>query len=308
MHLGGLPRSPVVARTVDVDGPVGYLDFGGGAQAPVLLCLHGLGGSALNWTVVAPLLAGSHRLIALDFAGHGRSRAPGMRGIGRERAAVEDDLRLIAALVDLAGGRVVLAGHSMGGVLGLLYARRFPHTVSRLVLVSPVVSRPTWPIDPVLALKLATLRFPGVRRVVARTVARRTPEEQVRFELSRATPHLARIPRDLVEASVREVAGIRCRAGDASRGQEAQWNAMLGIIGLLVRARAYTHLLRTLEVPVLWLHGEDDPLMPVQWARAAAAARPDWCFHTRAGVGHLPHIEDASWVAGRTLRWLARGT
>ena len=42
------------SRWADLDGPVHYLDFGGPADGPLVVCVHGLGGSAVNWAAVAP--------------------------------------------------------------------------------------------------------------------------------------------------------------------------------------------------------------------------------------------------------------
>jgi hypothetical protein len=61
--LGGvttLAGVPHVSRMVDVDGPVHYLDYGGPEGAPVLIGVHGLGGSHLNWAAVSVPVA-SHR-------------------------------------------------------------------------------------------------------------------------------------------------------------------------------------------------------------------------------------------------------
>src|SRR5437588_10401134 len=69
------------SRWADLDGPVHYLDFGGPAGAPVLVCVHGLGGSAVNWLRLAPLLAGRFRVVAPDLAGHGLTQSAG-RGPG----------------------------------------------------------------------------------------------------------------------------------------------------------------------------------------------------------------------------------
>jgi pimeloyl-ACP methyl ester carboxylesterase len=55
----------------DVDGPVHYLDFGGPARGPVIVGVHGLGGSAVNWSAIAPLLTGQYRFVAPDLAGFG---------------------------------------------------------------------------------------------------------------------------------------------------------------------------------------------------------------------------------------------
>src|SRR6516162_7260165 len=58
-----------ISRWVDLNGPVRYLDFGGPADGPVIVCVHGLGGSAVNWTAIAPLLTGTCRVLAPDLEG-----------------------------------------------------------------------------------------------------------------------------------------------------------------------------------------------------------------------------------------------
>src|SRR5215467_15498409 len=79
---GSPPRvSTTGSRCTDIGGPVHYLDFGGPADGPVIVCVHGLGGAAVNWMAVAPLLTGSCRLLAPDLAGHGLTRPSG-RGTG----------------------------------------------------------------------------------------------------------------------------------------------------------------------------------------------------------------------------------
>src|SRR5512140_2868789 len=58
------------ARWVDLDGPVHYLDSGGPAEAPMVVCAHGLTGSAATWSAIAPQLTGRYRVLAPDLSGH----------------------------------------------------------------------------------------------------------------------------------------------------------------------------------------------------------------------------------------------
>ena len=78
----------VVSRWADLGGPLHYLDFGGPADGPLIVCVHGLGGSAANWVAVAPLLTGGCRVVAPDLAGHGLTQSRGRgTGSGREQGA-----------------------------------------------------------------------------------------------------------------------------------------------------------------------------------------------------------------------------
>jgi hypothetical protein len=51
------------SRWTDLGGPVHYLDFGGPARAPTVVCVHGLTGSAVNWSAIAPLLTGREGML-----------------------------------------------------------------------------------------------------------------------------------------------------------------------------------------------------------------------------------------------------
>lgn len=101
----------------------------GGALSAVML-LHGLGGHAAEWAEVARRLAGSHRVIAFDQRGHGRSTtAPG--DVSRQ-AHVAD---VVGVLDHLGLHQVTLIGQSMGAHTALLVAAAHPDRVDRLVLI-----------------------------------------------------------------------------------------------------------------------------------------------------------------------------
>ncbi|NNE95357.1 MAG: alpha/beta hydrolase [Acidimicrobiales bacterium] len=69
--------------------------------------------------------------IAWDLRGHGRSEAPPPGEYSRE--LLLDDMR---SVVETAGQPVVLAGHSLGGYLGLAFALLHPDLVAGLVLIA----------------------------------------------------------------------------------------------------------------------------------------------------------------------------
>ena len=309
-------RAPygATSTTIDLDGPVhAWVQAAratGGEGEPTILCLHGLGGSALNFGPIAALLAARHRVVALDLLGHGRSRAgrPGLSG----PAAVEEQLDLIADyMTTQIREPVVLVGHSLGGVLAALHTLANPQTVERLVLLAPPVPRRTdTERDRVLAAKRLLLGTPVVRGSVDRALRRTPPEQLIARQVAEATPHGHRVPADALAASVVELAD-RARAHDAAAARRTQWNAILGTIDLLARPRPWRDRLAEVAVPTLWLQGDDDLKVPrhdaVRFAgsvKARAAAPGQWELRTRPGVGHLPHLEDALWTASVLLDWL----
>src|SRR5262249_21293463 len=107
--LGGPALSPPGQSCwVDLGGPGHYLDYGGPPPGPVIVAVHGLGGSALNWLAIAPLLTGRYRLLAPDLAGHGLTQS---RGRGTDVVANQ---RLLHRFMDaVPGSPVILMGNSM---------------------------------------------------------------------------------------------------------------------------------------------------------------------------------------------------
>lgn len=100
-----------------------------GEEKPArLVLLHGGGANAHWWDHLAPQLAESFHVIALDFRGHGDSDYPEELVVG----AFNDDLE--ALLEHLGSGTVALLGHSMGGGVALDHAAHH-HDVAALVAV-----------------------------------------------------------------------------------------------------------------------------------------------------------------------------
>jgi pimeloyl-ACP methyl ester carboxylesterase len=116
--------------TVDLDGPVAYREWEGPGDTTFVL-LHGLGGSHLSWIQAAPGLAGLGRVLALDMPGFGRSPKAG------RPTRLMDQQRLLHRFVEAeTNGPVVLAGHSMGGVVAILEAAMEPERVAGVILTS----------------------------------------------------------------------------------------------------------------------------------------------------------------------------
>src|SRR3989449_5872817 len=122
------------SRTIDLDGPVHYADYGG--TGPTLVLVHGLGGSHVNWLAVAPVLARRARVLAVALAGFGRTP------LGERWADVHANRVLLDRFLDAgAGGPAVLVGNSMGGLVAMMEAALAPERVAGLVLVAPAQPR-----------------------------------------------------------------------------------------------------------------------------------------------------------------------
>lgn len=289
------------SRWTDIGGPVHYLDFGGPARAPLIVCVHGLSGSAVNWAAVAPLLTGRYRVIAPDLAGHGLTRSGG-RGTD-----VPANTELLGKFVEsVAAGPVILVGNSMGGMISLLAARAVPDQVSRLILVDPalpfVPARP----DLVVAAMFAVGGVPVLGRVMLGRIRSMPPEAVVAGALNLCCADPSRVAPDVVAQHV-EVARQRASFTDVGRDLADATRSVIATAGLGVSGLAYRQAVRSITQPVLLLHGERDRLVPVSAARAAARANPSWSLVVLPEVGHIPQLEAPAECAAAILDWLDQG-
>lgn len=125
------------------------LEFGAGRP---LVILHGLFGSARNWSTVARRLGERRRAIALDLRNHGGSPW----SAGMDYPAMADDVRDVVAPF----GRSAVLGHSMGGKAAMTLALLYPGLVERLIVVdiAPVAYPRRAHLDYIAAMRAADLR------------------------------------------------------------------------------------------------------------------------------------------------------
>ena len=98
---------------------------------PPLLLVHGGLDHARNWDWVARSLRDRFHVYAMDLRGHGNSAwAPGAL-----YSVAEHVLDLSTLIEVLGGGPFHLIGHSLGGVLTLLYAGLYPAGVRKVVAI-----------------------------------------------------------------------------------------------------------------------------------------------------------------------------
>jgi pimeloyl-ACP methyl ester carboxylesterase len=117
---------------VEPNDRIHFLDWGGPADAPGVLLVHGIGQTAWVWTPVARRLVGERRVVAMDLRGHGLSDAPTE---GYDEPTLVDDLVAVADGAGLLGRPLVLAGHGFGGVVAAWAAAALGDRCAGLVLV-----------------------------------------------------------------------------------------------------------------------------------------------------------------------------
>lgn len=224
--------------------------FSGGGGAPVVL-LHGAGDQAGGWSNVAPRLAKTFSVVAVDLAGHGDS-APKEGPIPFASLLAGFD----GAMKELPQGKVTLVGNSLGAWVATVWAKDHPSRVGRLVLVN---GGPLRGDRPDLTL------MPKTRAEADRTLAAlRDP----------SAPFLA----DFVVDDVIRVSntGPIARLAADAKGMEAY----------LLDGK-----LSSFDVPVDLLWGESDQLLSLDYAKRLLGQLPAARLTTIERCGHAPAAE-----------------
>ena len=229
-----------------------------GAGAPVLLVM-GLGMNATGWWRTVPVLARSHRVLAFDNRGMGRSGKPPGPYTMDELA---DDA---VAVLDAAGEPAAhVYGISLGGMIAQHIALRHPDRVRGLVLGATIAGG-----ELVAAADPVTLAF-FFRR------ADMPPDEavwaSVPYNYGPATRahHAQRIGEDIAQ---------RLRYPVEPEPYKAQLAAAAG--------HDTSARLGEIRAPTLIVHGEQDRMVPVANGERLAARIPGARLKTYPGAGHL---------------------
>jgi pimeloyl-ACP methyl ester carboxylesterase len=292
---GGVPLGGY-SRWIDIGGPVRYLDFGGPAHGPVIVCVHGLGGSAMNWSAIAPLLTDRYRVLAPDLAGHGLTQS-----LGRGTDVVANRGLLHSFVAAVSPRPVILMGNSMGGMISLLEASAAPGAVAGLILLDPalpfVIARP----DPFVAAMFALYAVPGFGRYMMRRRRRLAPETLVASIMSLCCVDASRVRPDVVAKHI-ELERERAVFANLVPDFTAAMRSVAATVGHA--GQSYRRGIRSITCPVLLVHGTHDRLVPLAAARAAVRANPAWSLLEMLDVGHVPQLEAPRETALAIIDWL----
>jgi pimeloyl-ACP methyl ester carboxylesterase len=245
----------------------GLLAIEDSGHGDAVVLIHGLATTRKIWGLVAPSLALTRRVVALDVPGFGES-APAGRGFELE-AVAERVARGLAA----RGVRAPfdLVGHSLGAGVAVTLAAARPRSVRRLVLVAPAgFAEIPWPAAAVLAATADGLL--AARRRAGPLVDWRWGR---RVLLALAAADGARIPPTQARLMIEASAGARRTAPALT----AITRANLG--PLLART--------TVPLGVIW--GVEDRTIRVRNVEHVLDARPDARVVMIERAGHVPMVE-----------------
>ena len=257
-----------IRETVGVDGTPLVYSVTGAPDARTLVLLHGWAQSSKCWGPgVLDELAARYRVIAVDLRGHGYSGAP---DAGYDDSAIwAGDVDAVLTAEGVTSGAVLL-GWSYGG----------------LVICDYLASHGTSAVDGVV--------FVGAITSIGRGEAGGKVGAAMRAAIPGA---MSEEPRD----AIRALGAFGNALTGPPEGKGAQSQALFGAslatpprvrAALFNRSASHDELLRSLDVPVLVLHGTEDSVVDVSAGRHAAELIPQARASFWEGCDHGPFVED----------------
>ena len=241
-------------------------------EGPLVTFSHSLGCNLSMWDAQAAALRRHYRVLRFDTRGHGQSGAPA--GAYTLEQLAED---LHGLLAGLGIARTHFVGLSMGGMIGQVFALKYPEMVQSLVLCD-TTSRYPAAAAPVWQDRIKTVEAKGMEPLVEPTLGRWF-----------TAPFRAR-RQDLM-----------AQVGAMIRDTPAQ-----GYIGCChaIPKIDVTDRLAAVACPALVIVGEEDPGTPVEMARDIQAALPSAELAILRSASHLSNLEQPEEFNRVLLRFL----
>lgn len=263
-------------------------------DGPPAVYVHGLGGSATNWTDLAAQLRDHVRGYSLDLPGFGRSEPiPGYD------FSLATHARTVIKYLETLKEPVHLFGNSMGGAISVITAATRPDLVRTLTLVSPAVPDLRLRLDRMSDPRMALAFLPVVGARVRRELAKLTAHDRTRqmLELCFADPGL--VPDHRIEESIAE---NEERARQKWAGQALN-RSTFGLMQswLTPGPKSLWRLLPLVKAPTLVVWGENDRLVSVRKGPRTARLLPRGRLLVLPRTGHVAQMERPATVARAVL-------
>lgn len=241
-----------------VDGKtIKYLDEGTG---DCIVLIHGLGGHSGRWEKVIPELSKSYRVIAPDLPGFGDSDKP-RYGFDYSVPSFSEFLNDFMKGLDIRKASII--GSSMGGYIAAYFASEHPEKTQKLVLVSPAgLSRRA---TPEAMSYMNAVYFPN--------------EENAKSALEELFYDKHSVDVEMVEDFV-----SRMKNDDSK-------NAYFSSFFNLSRNHEFEERLGKIKSPSLIVWGEEDEIIPCEYAEEYVSMIPNSKKEMMTECGHMPFIE-----------------
>ncbi len=247
------------------------IPHGAPTAEPPLLIVHGLFGSARNWSVIAKRLSDVRQVLTVDMRNHGQSPwAPSQ--------SYEDMAGDLAEVLEDVGPADVL-GHSMGGKAAMVLALTRPELVTRLIVAD---------IAPVTYRHSQSDKIAAMRAVDLDAVERRSDAD-------------AQLARHLDDPAL-------CSFFTQSLDlKEKRWRLNLDVLGAeMEKIIGFPEVTGQFGKPTLFLTGGNSDYVGRDDRDTITALFPKARFIGIPGAGHWVHADKPKEFVAAVSEWLAR--
>ena len=290
-HKGPMPGEPSNARFADVDGVrVRYTDTGepeseakapattegaepngtsvssrpaGGERKPTVVLVHGFAAALESWAGVVPVLARTHRVIALDLKGFGWTDRP------EGDYSPEAQAKLLLRLLELRGvSRTAIVAHSWGSSVALAASLQAPERVTKLALYD------AWVYEEQLPTFFHWARADGVGEALFGLYYKERADERIAlafFDHKYVTEKLVESVEDALDRPGTVAAALAAVRGQHYEDIEGRY--------------------RRIDKPTLLMWGREDIVTPLKYGERLARDLPGSKLIVYPRCGHFPMIE-----------------
>jgi len=255
----------------------------------LVLCVHGMSGSATNWTDFMAEVVADFDGAAVDLPGSGFSPPPAAKSGYSITALARTMIRLIETL---DRGPVHLVGNSMGGAVSIRVAATRPDLLRTLTLVSPVL--PDLRVRPEL-LQFPVAGLPFIGEWAMRRTRKVPAEDRVAGVLATCYGDPGLVHR---ERFLHDVAELK-RRDELPYSATSLSRAARTIVAETLRPRPYSlwRAAQRITVPTLVTFGSHDRLVNPRLAGPAQRAFRDGTVLVLSRTGHVAQMERPRLVA-----------
>ena len=259
---------------------------------PPLILIHGFGAAIEHWRQNIPSLSHRHSVYALDLLGFGASR----------KAATNYQIDLWVEQVydfwdTFVQHPVVLVGNSIGSLVCLAAAAKYPEMVRGLSLLNlPDVSLrqeaiPRW-LQPIVGAIEGTVASPPLLTSLFQLLRRP--------EIIRLWAGIAYVKKSAITDELVDILAAPAQDEGAAR----TFGSLCQSVRSPSFAPAVKTLLPTLKLPILLIWGRQDRMIPPSLGKILAKLNPSIELVELDGVGHCPHDEFPDKFNQILLQWL----
>lgn len=274
----------------DATHNIAYFEWGQ-AQAPVVICVHGLTRNARDFDYVARALASNYRVISIDMPGRGDSDwMENSAGYNYPQYMMD----CLSVVQHINAQQVQWIGTSMGGIIGMTIAALHPGIITRMLLNDIGAFIPKEALQRIFTYVSQPAIFDS--RETAQIALR---ERFAPFGITKEAHWQHMFTHSLEEASGKW--RLRCDPAiiDPIREETENFTKMEDI--------NLFELWEAVDIPTLIMRGAESDILSTQVAQEMAHGH--WGIHIEEiqGVGHAPALMDnaqiqlvCDWLEGKT--------